>query len=269
MKHLEALILDWAGTVVDYGSVAPTSIFVEAFKQAFDFDISLAEARGPMGMGKWDHIKTLGQTPAIDARWQAQFGEPMSDDKVDFIYQTFMPLQKARVAERAAPLPGVLPVIQELQQAGIRIGSCSGYPREVMDILVEAAAEYGYRPDAVVASDELAAGSRPGPWMALENVNRLGLKAVKHCVKVDDSAPGIEEGLNAGMWTIGIALTGNAVGLTEEEWQQLSMDEQRKYKQDAYVELRAAGAHYVINSLAEVIPVLEQIDLRLARGETP
>ncbi|MFM9625871.1 hypothetical protein ACKI14_49780, partial [Streptomyces turgidiscabies] len=74
MKHLEALILDWAGTVVDHGSVAPTTIFVEAFKNAFNFDITLAQARIPMGMGKWDHIATLGKLPEIDTRWQAQFG---------------------------------------------------------------------------------------------------------------------------------------------------------------------------------------------------
>ncbi|TVN12825.1 phosphonoacetaldehyde hydrolase, partial [Vibrio cholerae] len=44
---IQAVIFDWAGTIVDFGSFAPTSIFVEAFKQGFDFEISLAEAREP------------------------------------------------------------------------------------------------------------------------------------------------------------------------------------------------------------------------------
>ncbi|NMM41802.1 phosphonoacetaldehyde hydrolase [Pseudoalteromonas arctica] len=269
MKHLEALILDWAGTVVDHGSVAPTTIFVEAFKSAFNFDITLAQARIPMGMGKWDHIATLGKLPEIDSRWQAQFGAPMSDEQIDHIYNTFMPLQKAKVAERAMPIAGVLAVIKRLQEQGMKIGSCSGYPRQVMDVLEVAAAEYGYKPDHSVASDELAAGSRPGPWMALENVNALAIKRVAHCVKVDDSAPGIVEGLNAGMWTVGVALSGNAVGLTEQQWDACTTQEQTELARDAYQQLHQAGAHYVINSLADIEPVLIEIDAKLAQGGRP
>lgn len=68
IEHIEAVILDWAGTVVDFGSWAPTSIFVEAFRQAYGFEVSLAEARAPMGLGKWDHIKTLGNLPEVAER---------------------------------------------------------------------------------------------------------------------------------------------------------------------------------------------------------
>lgn len=269
LQQIEALILDWAGTVVDYGSVAPTSIFVEAFKRAFDFDISLAEARVPMGMGKWDHIQALGQLPQVQQRWMAQFGSIMNDSHIDEIYQTFMPLQQAKVAERAEPIAGVVPMLQKLQRQGIKVGSCSGYPRPVMEVLVPAAAEYGYRPDAFVSSDDLTAGSRPGPWMALQNVIELGIKSVAHCVKVDDSTPGIAEGINAGMWTVGIALTGNCVGLTLEEWQALSETEQWQKKAKAVAQLRAAGADYVIDSLAQIEPVLDDIAVRIQAGERP
>ncbi|MBQ4810121.1 phosphonoacetaldehyde hydrolase [Pseudoalteromonas luteoviolacea] len=269
MKHIEALILDWAGTVVDYGSIAPTSIFVEAFKRGFDFDISLQEARGPMGMGKWDHINTLLNTPAIAARWLAQFGRQPSSQDVDHIYETFMPLQIAKVAERAEPIKGVLEVIHRLQAQGVKIGSCSGYPKPVMDVLVPAAAEYGYVPDCVVASDECVAGSRPGPWMALENIQRLGINRVASCVKVDDSVHGITEGLNAGMWTIGVAVTGNAIGLSEQEWHTLDNAQQATLTRLAYSQLSAAGAHYVVDSLADVEAVLVEIESKLARGERP
>ena len=269
MNQVEALILDWAGTVVDFGSIAPTSIFVEAFAKAFNFDISLAEARIPMGMGKWDHIATLGQLESVKTRWVEQFGESMTNEQVDYIYQTFMPLQKAKVGERAKPIADVLPVIQRLQTHGIKIGSCSGYPREVMTELEIAAAEHGYKPDHCVASDELVAGSRPGPWMALENVNALGIQRVMNCVKVDDSVPGIEEGLNAGMWTVGVALTGNAVGQSEQEWQANSPSEKAELTRQAYAQLSAAGAHFVIDSLADIEPILNEINARLARGERP
>jgi len=269
MQKIEAVILDWAGTVVDYGSVAPTTIFVEAFKQAYNFDISLNEARGPMGMGKWDHIKTLGQQPELAARWRKQFGYDMTDDVVDEIYQTFMPLQKAKVAEHAKPIDGVLSTLNWLKQQDIKIGSCSGYPREVMEVLVPVAADYGYKPDCWVASDDIAAGSRPGPWMALQNVQELVINSVANCIKFDDSTPGITEGLNAGMWTVGIALTGNAVGLTEDEWLALTNEQQQLKRQQAYNELYQAGAHYVVDSLADAIPTVQLIMSARARNLRP
>lgn len=269
MNHIEAVILDWAGTVVDYGSVAPTTIFVEAFSQAFDFPITLAEARVPMGMGKWDHIRALGELDSVNSRWVDQFGQPMSHENVDLIYRTFMPLQQAKVVEHAAPIKGALTAIAWMQGKDIKIGSCSGYPKAVMDVLVPVAADLGYAPDCVVASDDLAAGSRPGPWMALENVNRLGIQSVAACVKVDDSVPGIEEGLNAGMWTVGIAITGNAVGMTEDEWQACSDEQREQLTQVAYDTLYEAGAHYVVDALADIVPVMQLINSRLARGERP
>lgn len=70
---LQAAILDWAGTVVDFGSFAPTQIFVEAFAE-FDVQVSIEEARGPMGMGKWDHIRTLCDQPQVAERYRAVFG---------------------------------------------------------------------------------------------------------------------------------------------------------------------------------------------------
>ena len=197
---IEAVIFDWAGTIVDFGSFAPTQIFVDAFKQAYNFELSLPEARGPMGLGKWQHIEALGQDPVIGARWQKQFGEPMSHADIDHIYQTFLPLQVERVAEHSALIAGALNTVEQLRQRGIKIGSTTGYPRQVMQKLMVAAAAHGYEPDCVVCADDLPAGARPGPWMALQCVHDLKITSVAHCVKVDDTAPGMAEGRNAGMW---------------------------------------------------------------------
>ena len=84
-NKLQAAILDWAGTVVDFGSFAPTQIFVEAFAE-FDVQVSIEEARGPMGMGKWDHIRTLCDQPQIAERYKKVFGRTPSDDDVTAIY---------------------------------------------------------------------------------------------------------------------------------------------------------------------------------------
>ena len=188
---LEALILDWAGTVVDFGSFAPTQIFVDAFRDAFQFDLTLAQARGPMGLGKWQHIEALGRDPQIDAAWQARFGHRMTTAEIDHIYQTFMPLQVARVGAHADFIPGALESVAAARALGLKIGSTTGYPRQVMTRLMEIAAANGYQPDCTICADDLPAGARPGPWMALECVQKLAIGSVAHCVKADDTVPGL------------------------------------------------------------------------------
>ncbi|MGL5309164.1 MAG: HAD-IA family hydrolase, partial [Plesiomonas shigelloides] len=191
------------------------------------------------------------------------------DADVDLIYSTFMPLQIEAVERYADLIPDVLPVLQRLQAQGIRIGSCSGYPRAVMERLVPAAAERGYRPDHWVATDDLAAGGRPGPWMVLANVIALGLPSVWQCVKVDDSAPGIVEGRNAGMWTVGLSITGNEFGASLAEFNAMSAELIAQRRASATLRLQQAGAHYVIDSLAQIESVLADINRRLAEGERP
>lgn len=269
MQKLEAVIFDWAGTIVDFGSFAPTSVFVAAFKKAYNFDISLVQARGPMGLGKWQHIRALGDNAEIAERWLAQFGRPLSDADVNCIYETFIPLQISNVKKHAQLIPGVKESLQFLTDNQIKVGSCSGYPRQIIDVLIPLAASNGYRPDCVVASDDLAAGSRPGPWMALQNVIELGVSSVANCVKVDDSAPGIYEGHNAGMWTVGLTLSGNEAGFTLDQFLAASDREKALARERAAVNLKAANAHYIIDTVADLPAVILQINQRLAKGERP
>lgn len=268
-SNIQAVIFDWAGTIVDFGSFAPTSIFVEAFKQGFDFKINLAEAREPMGLGKWDHIQAVGRLPSVDARWNAQFGRSMTSEDIDTIYAAFMPLQKAKVADHAAPILNAIDVVNSLKQQGIKIGSCSGYPREVMDVLIPAAADYGYRPDYVVATDDLPQGGRPAPFMALKNVIELGVTNVSACIKVDDAAPGIEEGHNAGMWTVGLLLSGNEAGLTYEQYQAADQATLDSARQKARTKLIKSAPHYLIDTIADLPDVIADVERRLEAGERP
>lgn len=270
MQHtLEAVIFDWAGTIVDFGSFAPTQIFVDAFSTAFDFRLSLEEARGPMGLGKWQHIEALGKDPVIGARWQDQFGKPMGHDDIDHIYRTFLPLQVERVGAHCDLIPGALATVTELREQGLKIGSTTGYPRQVMDRLMVEAAAKGYSPDCTVCADDLTAGARPGPWMALQCVMELKVGNVAHCVKVDDTLPGIFEGVSAGMWTVGLALSGSPAGLTLEQYQAANPDELNAIRNRVTPEFEAAGAHYVIDSVADLAPILIDIERRLATGERP
>ncbi|CAF3389326.1 unnamed protein product [Rotaria sp. Silwood1] len=265
--RLQAAILDWAGTVVDFGSFAPTRIFVEAFASV-GVEISLEEARGPMGIGKRDHIRTLCNQTAIAERFHRKFGRPPNDTDVTDIYKQFMPLQIAKVGEYSALIPGALNTIAELRQAGLKIGSTSGYPKEVMEKLAPQAAAVGYSPDCIVASDEVPKG-RPSPAQALANVIALGIDDVAACVKVDDTPPGILEGRSAGMWTVALRFSGNLLGLTWNEYCALSSDRLSAERERIDKLLVSSNPHYIIDTIAELPPIITDINARLTRGEAP
>ena len=266
-KQLQAVILDWAGTVVDFGSFAPTQIFVEAFAE-FGVQVSLEEARGPMGMGKWDHIRTLCDVPAIAERYRAKFGRVPSDDDVTAIYERFMPLQIEKIAEHSALIPGALDAIAAVRRQGLKVGSCSGYPAVVMEKVVALAKTNGYVADHVVATDEVPNG-RPHPAQALANVIALGISDVAACVKVDDTWPGILEGRSAGMWTVALTCSGNALGLTYEQYKALPAQKLEQERRRIAQMFEGSRPHYLIDTIAELPEVIADINARLARGEMP
>ena len=265
--QLQAAILDWAGTVVDFGSFAPTQIFVEAFAE-FDVQVSIEEARGPMGMGKWDHIRTLCDQPQIAERYRKAFGRTPTDDDVTAIYERFMPLQIEKIATHSALIPGALDTLTGLRREGLKIGSCSGYPAVVMKKVVELAAKNGYVADHVVATDEVPNG-RPWPAQALANVIALGIDDVAACVKVDDTVPGILEGRRAGMWTVALVCSGNALGLTYEQYQALAPQKLEAERQRIHAMFEGSRPHYLVDTINNLPDVIADINRRLAKGEMP
>ena len=88
-------------------------------------------------------------------------------------------------------------------------------------------------------------------------------------VKVGDTLPDIHEGLNAGMWSVGITKTGNEMGMTEEEIAALEPGQREALHTRAYARMIAAGAHYAVESIADVPPILDDLNARLATGERP
>jgi phosphonoacetaldehyde hydrolase len=266
-QRLQAVVFDWAGTIVDFGSCAPMGAFVRLFEQ-FGIELTIAEARGPMGLAKWDHIKALGTLPSIAAQWQVHHGRAFEDKDVDHLYEIFTPMNAAVVPQFADFIPGALETVNALRARGFKIGSTTGYNRPIMDVLVPLAAARGYVPDNLVCAGDLAAG-RPTPLMMYRTFADLGVWPPHAVVKVDDTGPGIEEGRNAGTWAVGVAVSGNAVGLPLVQWQSLGTAEQQAQRAQASAQLKGAGAHFVIDSVADLEPVLAEIEARIARGERP
>jgi len=264
---LQGVLLDWSGATLDYGCFAPTVVFVQIFKE-HGVDISLEQARKPMGAYKRDHIAQIMQMPEVAERWQTARGHLPGDKDVQELYDIFIPRQIDCIVEYADLIPGVKETVDAFHKGGLKVGSDTGYTRAMMEPLVPEVKKRGYDPDAIVCPDEVA-GGRPAPWMAFQNAMKLGIYPLEAMVKIGDTLVDIAEGLNAGMWTIGLAKTGNELGLTEAEVHALSPDAIKAKLAPIYRKMYEAGAHYVVDSLADSLPVLDEINARLAHGERP
>ena len=264
---LKAVLLDWAGTTMDYGCMAPAVVFMDVYKRK-GVEITMAEAREPMGAHKKVHIRQISQIDAVANRWEKAHGRKPNEADIEGMFQDFVPLQLKCLAQYSDLIPGTLETVAECRRRGLKIGSTTGYTGEMMDILQAEAKKRGYVPDSTVCATQVPAG-RPYPYMCLQNAINLQVYPMEASVKIGDTLPDIEEGLNAGMWTIGLARTGNEMGLTEAEIAALD-PETRKYKLErAYKRMHQTGAHFVVDSIAQVVPCLDQINARLAAGERP
>jgi phosphonoacetaldehyde hydrolase len=264
---VKGVIFDWAGTTVDHGCLASATTFVEAFKGA-GIGLSVAEARAPMGLAKWHHIQALIRLPSVAEAWRARYGATPGDADVEQIYRRFLPLQVETVARHSDVIEGVVDAVAQLRVRGLKIGSTTGYPREVTDVVCKVAAAQGYTPDCVVCAADTRLG-RPGPYMVFKAMIDLELSPVEAVVKVGDTVVDIEEGLNAGLWAVGVAATGNEMGLTAADLAALAADQRRSRLAAARARLYAAGAHYVIDRVGDLPAVIDDIDDRLARGDRP
>ncbi|HFD15035.1 MAG TPA: phosphonoacetaldehyde hydrolase [Rhodospirillales bacterium] len=264
---VQAVLLDWAGTTMDFGCMAPAVVFVEVFRRR-GVPITMEEARAPMGAHKKVHIRRITELPSVRRRWEETHGRPPTEEDVEAMFADFVPLQLECLSRYSDLIPGTLETIAWLRERGIKIGSTTGYTTEMMAINLEDARRQGYEPDSTVCASDVPAG-RPYPFMCLQNAINLGVDCVAACVKVDDTVPGVEEGLNAGMWSIGLAVSGNEVGLSLEEWKALPAEEQEARRQRAYRNMLRGGAHYVVDDITGVPACIEDIEQRIRRGEKP
>ena len=267
MERVKAVIFDWAGTVVDYGSLAPMGAFVETFAE-FGVTISIDEARGPMGMAKRPHIAALMALPRVAEAWTKRHEHKPTEADIDAVYSVFVPKNIAVAARYATLIPGAAEVAAELKRNGIKIGSTTGYTREIMAEILPVAAAQGFKPDSLVCTGDTPDG-RPTPYMLYKTFLDLEVWPASSTIKVDDTEVGIAEGLNAGAWTVGVSVSGNCFGLSLKDAAALAPGDFAERRAAAVKRLEGAGARYVIDSVADLMPVALAIEARLAKGERP
>ncbi|MGF1447020.1 MAG: phosphonoacetaldehyde hydrolase [Pikeienuella sp.] len=256
--RFKAAVFDWAGTVIDFGSFAPMGVFVKVFAE-FGVEASIEDARGPMGAPKRDHIAAMLALPHLAAQWEVRHGSPPDEAAIDRVYEVFVPMNEAVVADYATLVPGARAAVEELRAMGLKIGSTTGYTRSIMERVLPIAAEQGYAPDNLVCADDLPEG-RPGPLGMYKCFVDLVVYPPATVVKVDDTEPGIAEGVAAGCLTVGVALSGNYVGKTPEDLAALSPTEIAPLRDAAAARLLAAGADHVIDTVADLPALLRRLD---------
>ena len=266
-KIVQLAIFDWAGTTVDFGCQAPIDAFLEVFKTN-GAEISLEAARDPMGMEKKDHIRAVAADEDVVQAWISTHGRSITENDIDTMYDEFVRLLLLHIAEKSTLIPGVAEAIRVLRKQGIKIGSCTGYFSEAAEIVARGAATEGYVPDYSICASDVAAG-RPAPWMIYRIMEQLEVYPAELVANIGDTPVDVESGRNAGVWSIGVAETGNQMGLTPKEIEDLPPELYRRKLEQARESLAKAGAHWVIDTMAELPGVINNINVLLLNGQKP
>lgn len=259
MGKIEAVIFDWAGTTVDYGCMAPVQAFVKAFEK-FGITPTEKEVRKPMGMLKRDHVKTMMNMDRIHQEWIKIHGKDFTEDDVEAVYQESESGILDILHDFAKPKPYVPKTIKALRDAGIKIGSTTGYTDEMMGIVVPRAAELGYAPDCWFSPNSVKNMGRPYPYMIFRNMETLGVHSVANVIKVGDTVSDIKEGISAGVATVGVIEGSSVMGLSQQAYEGKSEAEQSIICDKAKNVFKEAGADYVIRNMSELPGIIRKIE---------
>ncbi len=268
MNQITGVILDWAGTTIDFGCFAPVQVFIKIFQEA-GLDVTLEEARKPMGLLKRDHIRTMLEMPRISALWREKMGRPFRERDIDDLYARFERALLATLSEYTEPLPGVVDAVKLLRERNLKIGSTTGYTDAMMNLVTVGAAKRGYAPDFWITPDTTGSFGRPYPYMIFRNLEELRLPAPWTVVKVGDTEADIEEGIRAGVWSVGVVIGSSQMGLSEQEYTSLSQEEQNRISFETEQAFLQYGADFTIHTLQELPDLIDRINRLLAQGVRP
>lgn len=257
-RKIQLVIFDWAGTTVDFGSRAPAAAFA-ACLAAHGVEVTDAEARGPMGMNKRDHLVAMLSDPSIAARWESANTSPWTDSDVDTMYEEFIPLQLQAIEQHAELVPDLLDVVSQLRDCGLKIGGTTGYFQSAAEAVARRAAQQGFTPDMNMCADDVPQG-RPAPWMIYRIMERLGVFPPSTVVKVGDTTMDIQAGLSAGCWSVGVCDSSSVTGLSQPEFAALSDSEKSDQLSRSAETFRSAGCHAVISSIRELPALIDRLN---------
>ncbi|WP_138921355.1 phosphonoacetaldehyde hydrolase [Novosphingobium pentaromativorans] len=264
---IAAVLFDWAGTMIDFGSRAPVMAMARVFDEA---GVAVEEpvVRRYMGKAKREHVVAILSEPEIAVRWREAKGAEWTEADVDALMLRLEPAMQECAALCRELIPGAVENFEMLRARGIRVGSTTGYTRTMMADIIPAAAQQGYAPEVIVCAGETAQG-RPAPLMLWKAMVEMGVWPAEACIAVDDAPVGIEAGRHAGMWSVGLAGSGNGVGLDHAAFTALSAAAKAERMSAVVAEFAAAGADFVIESVADLDLAVAAASRAIAQGSKP
>lgn len=264
---LKVAVLDWAGTLVDFGSRAPVLAFVDLMGR-YGITVSEKDVRKFMGLNKKEHLSAILRLPNVLGAWRELHGAKPSDEDLLRLYSEFVPVQLGAIQKTSSLIRGVKDAIAGMRSAGMAITTTTGYDREMADAVLQHASMLGLVPDASSCVSDVDTG-RPSAQMINRNLGMVGGAEPWQVVKIGDTSADIAEGLTAGAWTIGLISCGNMVGLAEHEWELLDQGRRDGFLAAGRDRFSADGAHYTADDWFDVLAILADINKRLVHGERP
>ena len=260
---VQAVVFDWAGTIIDYGSKQPALAFQDLFSE-WGIAVSMKDIRQYMGMNKSEHIQALLNQDSLRKQWVGRYSKAPDAEDIHALLSGYEKALKQKVHDSFDFIPGFLDTIQKLSEMGIKIGTSTGYTLNIVEEILRIAEREGFIPDAAICASDVPKG-RPYPWMCYLNAIHLDVFPMQTMIKIGDTVQDIRAGINAGMWTVGVAQTGNELGLSEEEVNAMNSEQLDKALSQITKNLKEAGSDYVVNGIWDLIPVVNEINKELSR----
>lgn len=178
---------------------------------------------------------------------------------VDFGAQTS---KKLIDREQAQTTVGALQVLQSLSRQSVPCAWLEELPETISELLA--------RPlSSLIVPAPRASTPWPAPDACWQALMALGVNQLEGCVLVSGEPKLLQSGLNAGLWTVGLASCGSLCGLSHVQWQALTHAERKYRRGQATLQLYALGVHSAVDHLGELESCLADIALRRSKGEKP
>lgn len=262
---IRCCIFDLGGTIVDKYSLSPLLSLANAFGLR-RITIPNHIISKDIGKTKIDHIVSLCKEPIVEGQFHRTYGRHISYTDIDNIFDDFNKLQVDYMTEHLDIIPQTRDIIKYLDDKSIRTGITTGFNREQMDIAINRLKLDGIVFGSSVSSSCIPNASRPNPDMIQRNMELLDIHDPKQVIKIDDTEIGIQEGINSGCYTVGVArwsINMNVYSQGEICFLDKSGDLDRdsilhNKLEESREKLRKAGADYVIDTLDKLPGIINK-----------
>lgn len=258
LNKVDAVIFDWAGTIVDFGSVAPVIALKKTF-DSFDVEVTMNQIRESMGKNKIEHIKDILSMDTSVKQWETLHNRSWDEDDVKVIYVEFEKTLLTILENETEFIVGVPEMFKQLRHQNIKVGSSTGYTRGMIDVVLNNIKDKAHQPDVVVTGSEVKNG-RPFPDMINKNMEMMNLSDPAAIINIGDTIVDIESGKNAGVYSVGVLVGSSEMGLTHEEFENLSEEEKQVKIEETKKSFIEAGADNVITHITEITKLISELE---------